>query len=130
MLLFTGMALIFTLRLASERNMALAEVKRTTLVEHFLFNLFQGGDKSVGPAADLRVLTLVDRGAQEAKALGREPQLQAELYQALGQIYQELGKFDNALSFPNASLKEKDASGSNSGAVAESLLAIGLLRLD
>lgn len=129
-LLFIGMGAFFTFRLAQERNVALAEVKHTKLVEEFLFNLFQGGDKVAGPATDLRVLTLLGRGEQEAKTLSRDPQLQAELYQVLGQINQQLGEFSNAGILLGASLKQKYAARSSPMDITESLLALGSLRLD
>ncbi len=127
---FAGMAAFFTIRLAEQRNVALAEVKRTKLVEQFLFDLFQGGDKAAGTAADLRVLTLIGRGEREAKALNREPQLQAEFYQVLGGIYQELGQLDKADALLNASFKQRSAAGSGAGEMAETLLALASLRLD
>ena len=129
-LLFVGMAGFFTFRLAQERNVALAEVKRTRLVEQFLFNLFQGGDKYAGPASDVRVLTLLDRGEKETKAFDHEPQLQAELYQVLGGIYQELAQFDHADTLLQASLKEKYAAQASADEIAENLLALSSLRLD
>ena len=60
-----GMAVFFTVRLATARNAALAEAARTERIEQFMMNLFEGGDESVGPADDMRVVTLIDRGAQE-----------------------------------------------------------------
>ena len=44
-----------------------------------MLNLFQGGDADAGPADSLRVVTLVDRGMQEAKSLDADPAMQAEL---------------------------------------------------
>ena len=61
-----------------------------------MLNLFNGGDKEAGPADDLRVVSLLDRGVQEARSLDREPAVQADLYETLGGIYQKLGKFDQA----------------------------------
>ncbi len=129
LLLLAGMAVFFTIRLAEQRDLALAEAKRTKLVEQFLFSLFQGGDRAAGPTLNLSALTLLDRGEQEARALKREPRLKAEFNQVLGGIYQQLGQFDKADELLGASLKERFAEG-NSPDIADGLLALGSLRQD
>ena len=57
-----------------------------------MLSLFEGGDNQVAPAADLRVVTLLDRGVREARSLDGDPAIQAELNHTLGTIYQGLGK--------------------------------------
>ena len=126
-----SLVVFFTVRLAKARNAALAEAARTQRVQRFMLNLFQGGDEAAGPADSLRVVTLLDRGVQEAQSLGSEPQVQAELYQNLGSIYQKLAKFDQADSLLHSSLEErKKLFGQDSPEVAETLVAVGLLRDD
>ncbi len=125
------LVVFFTLRLAHAQNAALAAAARTQRVQRFMLNLFEGGDKSAAPAESLRVITLADRGLQEAKTLTRNPELRAELYQTLGGIYQKLGKFDRAESLLREALEERKSSfGPNHAEVAESLVALGLLHLD
>jgi len=86
-----GLVAFFTIRLAIARNAALEEASRTQRIQNFMMNLFQGGDEAAGPSDSLRVITLLDRGVQEAKVLNTEPAVQAELYQTLGGIYAKLG---------------------------------------
>ena len=76
--------------------MALAEAARTQRIQRFMLNLFGGGDQGAGPAEELRVVTLIDRGAEEARTLDKEPEVQADLYLTLGDMYEKLGKFDRA----------------------------------
>jgi serine/threonine protein kinase/tetratricopeptide (TPR) repeat protein len=126
-----GLVVFFTVRLAIARNIVLAEAARTQRIQRFMTNLFEGGDKEAGPADSLRVVTLVDRGVQEARTLDAEPEIQAELYLTLGGIYQKLGKFDQADSLLRSSLDQrKRLFGPDHRAVAESLVALGLLRVD
>lgn len=128
-LVVIGLVVFFTVRLANARNAALAEAARTQRIQKFMLNLFEGGDQAVGPAGDLRVVTLVDRGAQEARALDGEPVVQAELYQTLGTIYKNLGKFEQAEKLITSSLeRRKLLFGENSAEVAESLIDFALLR--
>src|SRR6185369_237982 len=84
----------FTVRLAVARNTAMAQAARAQRIQRFMLNLVNGGDKEAGPADNLRVVSHLDRGVQEARSLDREPAVQADLYETLGGIYQKLGKFD------------------------------------
>jgi serine/threonine-protein kinase len=126
-----GLVAFYTVRVAIARNVALAEAARTQRIQRFMLNLFEGGDKQAGPAEDLRVLTLVDRGVKEARALAGEPAVQAELYETLGRIYQQLGNFGQADSLLHSALDQRRSLfGSDHADVAESLVALGLLRTD
>jgi serine/threonine-protein kinase len=129
--LVVGLVIFFTVRLTIARNAALAEAARTQRIQKFMTNLFQGGDASAAPADSLRVVTLLDRGVQEARSLSAEPEVQADLYATLGSIYQKLGKLDQADSLFTSSFEErKSLFGADAPQVAESMVAIGLLRDD
>jgi len=129
--LIGGLIVFFTLRVAKARDAALAEAARTQRIQQFMINLFQGGDAAAGPSESLRVITVVDRGVQQARNLSHDPKVQAELYANLGSIYQKLGKFDEADSLLHSALDErKSLFGADSPEVAESLTALGLLRSD
>jgi serine/threonine protein kinase/tetratricopeptide (TPR) repeat protein len=126
-----SLVIFFTVRLAGARNEALAEAARTQRIQQFMLNLFHGGDASVGPAADLRVVSLLDHGVQEAQALAGEPAVQAELYRTLGDVYRKLGNFERAGQLIESSLERRRALfGSNHRAVAESLVTLGILRIE
>lgn len=126
-----GLVVFYTVRLAAARNAALAEAARTQRVQAFMLNLFQGGDETAGPSDNLRVVTLLDRGVQEARSLDSDPEVQAELYQTLGGVYENLGKFDRADSLIRSALdRRKQLHGPDNREVAESLVALGLLRAD
>jgi serine/threonine protein kinase/tetratricopeptide (TPR) repeat protein len=129
--LVVALVIFFTVRLAIARNAALAEAARTQRIQKFMTNLFQGGDASAGPADNLRVVTLLDRGVQEAQSLNAEPEVQSELYETLGTLYQKLGKLDQANTLLNSSLQaRKSLYGPDAAPVAEGLVALGLLRAD
>ncbi len=126
-----GVTVVFMLRLAAERNAALAEAGRSRRIQQFMLNLFQGGDSDAGPANDLTVATLIDRGEQEARVLDQDPVVQAELYQTLGDIHHKLGRLDRAEILMNMALeKRQTVPGTNAANIAESLVALGLLRVD
>jgi serine/threonine protein kinase/Flp pilus assembly protein TadD len=129
--LVIGMAAFFTVRLAIARNRAVAETARAQRIQRFMLNLFEGGEKESGPGDSLKVVTLLDRGVQEARDLNSEPAVQAELYQTLGSIYQKLGKLDQADSLLDSGLERRiSLFGTDSAEAADSMVALGLLRID
>src|SRR6202142_4504859 len=127
--LLVGLVIFYTVRLTRARNAALMQAAQTQTIQRFMLNLFQGGDPSAGPADDLRVVTLLDRGVQEARSLDSEPAVQAELYETLGGIYQKLGKYDQADPLLQSALRTRQSVfGADSTETAKSLLALGSLR--
>jgi tetratricopeptide (TPR) repeat protein len=119
----------YTIRLTNARDAAVAEAARTGRIQRFVTQLFQGGDQAAGPAESLQVVTLIDRGVQEARSLTSEPAIQAELFQTLGAIYQKLGKLDRADTLLLEALRTRTARG-DSTAVGSTLIALGQLRND
>jgi serine/threonine protein kinase len=126
-----ALVVFYTVRVTEARNSALAQAARTQRIQSFMTKLFEGGDESVGPADSLRVVTLIDRGVQEARALDGEPEIQAELLQTLGGLYEKLGNLGRADSLLSASLaKRREVLGTDHPDVGESLVALGMLRDD
>jgi len=124
-----GLVVFYTVRLTSARNAAQIEAARTQRIQRFMLDLFDGGDNAVAPADSLRVVTLVDRGVRQARTLGAEPAVQAELYETLGNIYRQLGKLAPADTLLRAALDGRRALfGQEHADVASSLVALGLLR--
>jgi serine/threonine-protein kinase len=117
----------YTVRLAAARDDAVAEAARTQRVQRFVLNLLQGGDAAAGPMDTLRVVTIVDRGVQEARLLDVEPVVQAALYSTLGGIYQKLGNLPRADSLLKSALGAPRATPADSVA---NLVALAMLRVD
>ncbi|MEP6589728.1 MAG: serine/threonine-protein kinase [Gemmatimonadota bacterium] len=121
----------YTVRLRLARDLAVAESERTQRIQAYMLQLFQGGDDAAGPADSLRVTTLLELGAREARALDGEPAVQADLYQTLGGIYQQLGRMDRADSLLTlAYARQRAIHGDGSREVAGALVALGRLRID
>jgi serine/threonine-protein kinase len=126
-----GLTVFYTVRLANARNVAVAETVRTLRIQRFMLDLFQGNeDEAVAPADSLRVVTLVDRGVQQARSLDVEPAVQAELFETLGSLYRSLGKLGPADSLLRTALARRRALyGPSHPSVASSLVALGELRI-
>jgi eukaryotic-like serine/threonine-protein kinase len=129
--LVIGLVAFYTVRLAAARNAAVAQATRTDRIQRFMLRLFDGGEKEAGPADNLRVVTLIDRGVLDARTLDREPLVQAELYETLGSIYERLGKFDQADTLLRASIETRRALlPVNSPEIARGVTALARLRSD
>ncbi len=129
-LLSVGAATSYTVRLGRARDAAVREAERRTRLQRFMLALFTGGDEA-GPADSLRVVTLVDRGVQEARLLDGDPAGQADLYATLGSVYQKLGRFERADAMMQAALlAHANAGNRDSLTRAALLLNLGDLRID
>ncbi len=124
-----GMLLHFTLRLETARDQALAETARVQGIQRFLTQLFEGGTSAAGPSDDLRVVTLVDRGAREVRSLHADPATRGDLHHTLGTVYRNLGKHGQASEMLEASLEIRKSLDTPAG-ISESLTALSLLRQD
>ncbi len=129
--MIVGLVSFYTFRLSSAREAALAEATRAQRIQRFMFTMFRGGDERAGPADSLRVVTLLDRGLDEARTLDAEPRLQADLYHTLGGISRQLGQLDRADSLLSLALdRRRDLLGAGHADIAESELAVGELRIE
>jgi eukaryotic-like serine/threonine-protein kinase len=125
------LSVLFTIGLTSARDAALAEAARTERVQRLMTNIFQGGDALAGPHVEMKVTEMLERGVLEAEAMTSDPSVQAELMHNLANIYRQLGILDKADALYGKSLDRRtEVFGRNSPEVAESLVAIGLLRVD
>ncbi|MGE0816300.1 MAG: tetratricopeptide repeat protein [Vicinamibacterales bacterium] len=93
---FAGVAVVATARVASARAATEEAAVRAERRLQFLLDLFDGGGRGEAPSAELRVLSLVDRGVREADLLASDPEAQADLFNTLGRVSLELGDLDRA----------------------------------
>jgi eukaryotic-like serine/threonine-protein kinase len=127
----SSLTAFYTVRLNRANAAAREEAARTARIQQFMLNLFDAAETDAAPANDLRVITLVDRGVQEARGLDGEPAIQAALYQTLGSLYQRLGNYDGADSLLQSALDgRRRLSGPDDRDSLDSLVALSLLRID
>ena len=119
----------YTVRLATARDNAVANAARAARIQGFTMRLFEGGDEAAGPADSLRVVTLLDRGLQDARTLEADPATQAELYLTLGSIHQKLGNLERADTLlTKAVAKRRALLGNDHQDVAAALVELGSLQ--
>ena len=122
-----GLVVFYTVRLGVARNEAVAEAARAQRMTRFVLNLFEGGDQYAGPAADLRVLALVERGEAKARALSGDPVAQTEMLQTLGGVQRKMGNLEKADGLLREALGKRQA---GTAEYAMALLDLALLRTD
>jgi eukaryotic-like serine/threonine-protein kinase len=83
----------WTQSITHARDEARTQAARTERLQRFLVRLFEGGDDDAGPSDTLRVATLIDNGVREARLLTDDPDAQLDLFQSLGTIAQQLGRY-------------------------------------
>jgi serine/threonine-protein kinase len=131
LLLIAGTVIFFTVRLARARDAALAEAARSRRIEQFMLNLLGASDEKAAPADNLRVVTLLDHGVQEAGQLDADPEAQSDLYENLGNMYDMLGEFPKADKLLLLALDcRRHASHSDDAKTAEILVQIGIAKAD
>ncbi|MFN8587724.1 MAG: tetratricopeptide repeat protein [Candidatus Eisenbacteria bacterium] len=84
--LLVGVVSVYTWRLNAEREHAQRMAGRAQRVQQFMQDLFRGDDEQIGPSDTLRVVTLLQRGIEQAAALASEPEAQADLRWTLGRL--------------------------------------------
>jgi serine/threonine protein kinase/tetratricopeptide (TPR) repeat protein len=130
-IVLAGVVTFYTVRLARARNLAVSEATRAERVQGLMLDIFSGGEDGAAPAEYLRVIDVLDRGRLAADSIANEPTVQAELFQTLGTIYGQLGRFADADTLMNQGLERTRAAfGSDSIQTAQTLVALGRLRLE
>lgn len=120
-----------TIGLKRARDAAVREAARADRVQDFMLEMLRNGEQEIGPAQEMKVSDLVERGVREAKAMDRNPEIQADLFDTFGTIYQSWGKFDKAYLLLEGARKSRAAlHGEDSVKAAESLLHLALWQND
>jgi len=124
--LVVGMTVFYTVSLMRARDAALAEKARTQRVVDFMLELLKNGDDEVGPASEMKVTELVERGVKNAEGMQNDPQVQAVLLDTFGGIFQSWGQGERAFKLLDAGAKERAAIfGAASPEAAEAMMHLG-----
>jgi len=95
-------------------------------VTEFLVALFQASDPLQSRGDSITVRTLLERGARRVdRDLAEQPAVRAELLETLGQVYENLGGFEDAVSLlQRATMLRRDSLPGRPG-LAKSLVRLG-----
>lgn len=128
-LAFVATIIGFTLRLAEQRDRALAEAAKSEQVTRFLIELFQVNDPSESRGDTLTANQVLERGAARAgRELASQPLLQANLLAAIGEVYSSLGQLQRAAPALEETLRLRERNGAGRLDIARALGALSFLR--
>jgi serine/threonine-protein kinase len=138
--LLVGMgAAVWQARVASrerdraEAALAQAEqsLRQSLEVKDFLITLFEANDPMEARGATPTASDLLARGVDRVAELEGQPSVQAEMLDAIGRVYQSLGRFEDAVPYLAQALDlRREVFGDADPVVAESLERMGtILRL-
>jgi serine/threonine-protein kinase len=108
----TAGATVLVLIVASSLGMAwqarriAAEARTTDAVKNFLVNLFRDADSTQANGKEVTARELVDRGAARLGKVSGEPVLRGELSSVLGEIYNDLGRSQEAEALERAAIAD------------------------
>jgi tetratricopeptide (TPR) repeat protein len=83
-------------QIAAERDRAQLAQAKAEEVTAFLMRMFQASDPSETGGDEVTARELLARGLARVEALQDQPDVQAELLEVIGSVYQSLGKFNEA----------------------------------
>jgi serine/threonine-protein kinase len=115
-----------TRQIGAERDRAQAAQAKAEEVTGFLVRMFQAGDPAETRGADITARELLARGVERVDGLSGQPEVQAQLLDVMGRVYQSLGTFDQARPLLDRALQtRRTALGDTHKDVGDSLTHLG-----
>lgn len=127
--LIASLVAFYTIRLASERDRAVAEAAKSQQVASFLSNVFAVSNPSEARGRTVTARELLDRGAARiADELAGQPDVQADLMELMGNVYLGLGLYDESVAVLERALESRRrVSGELNAEMAHTLNALGVV---
>jgi serine/threonine-protein kinase len=98
-LLVAAFTIVYTTRLAAERDRARLEARKAAAVSSFLSGLFEAADPYTARGETITARELLDKGAERVHSeLAGQPDVQAEMLSTIGQAYANLGVLDEGVA--------------------------------
>jgi serine/threonine-protein kinase len=131
-LLIAGLVGFYTWRLANERDRAQLEARKAAQVSAFLADLFKVSDPSAARGRTITARELLDRGAQRlANELADQPEVQAQMMEVTGTVYQSLAQLDSAGALLEKSLAiRRKLPGNVQADIARTLWVLGKVKVE
>lgn len=101
----------YTMRLAEQRTLAQAEAAKAKELSEYLIGLFEAGDPFAESIDKLDIRKLLDRGVERAEGLAAQPEVQAQMFNALGRVYTMLSEYERAETLLQRALKLRATAG-------------------
>ena len=110
------MSTIYGIRLADERDRALAEAEKSSRLAGFLTELFTSVDPNQAQGEEITARQLLEQGVRRIDhELEQQPQARADLLHVMGDVYLRLGLYDRALELLQSAAEANEDLGADGG---------------
>lgn len=96
LILFISFASFYTLRITEQRTQAQIAATKAEEVSDFLIQLFEASDPASNLGNVFTTRELLKNGVQMSEQLSAQPLLQARLFDITGQVYRNIGNYDQS----------------------------------
>jgi len=111
-----------------ERDRAQQALRQSEDVTSYLVDIFASSDPARGAVDTVAARELLRQGLERAEALRAQPEVQARMFVALGEVYANLGEFDQARGLMERALTiRRTVYGADHVEVAQSMDHLGTL---
>lgn len=100
-----GFTLFYTHRISQEKQLAELQAQKAEQITLFLMDMFEANSPSQTGGEILNLQNMLLRGESEAGKLEGYPEIQAQMYEVIGEIYRRLGQYDKSESLLRQSLQ-------------------------
>lgn len=104
LLLVVSFTLFYTQRIAEEKRFAELQAQKAEQVTLFLMDLFEANSPTQSGGEIITARDMLIRGETEAEKLEGYPELKAQMYEVIGEIYRRLGQYGKSESLLRQSL--------------------------
>ena len=134
LLLLVGIVAFYTLRLSAARDaaeeardQAERELAKSEAVTGFLMDLFEASNPDEARGREVTARELLARGAAQADTFSADLDVQAELLDVIGIVYQNLGQYDAALPLHEQAVRVRRAADADPLDLAQSMHELAVL---
>lgn len=131
LILIIGFTLFYTQRISQEKRFAELQAQKAEQVTMFLMDMFEASNPTETGGEILNARDMLERGEAEAETLEGYPEIKAQMYEVIGEIYRRLGQYNRSERLLRQSLSiRQDIYGNYHIETVSSLDKLGLLLIN
>ncbi len=104
LILTIGFTLFYTQRISEEKRFAEVQAQKAQQVTSFLMDLFEASSPTQSGGEVVTSRDMLVRGEMEAEKLEGYPEIKAQMFGVIGEIYRRLGQYDKSESLLRQSI--------------------------
>lgn len=104
LILSIGFTLFYTQRISEEKRIAELQAQKAEQITLFLMDMFEASSPAQSGGEVVTSRDMLIRGEMEAEKLEGYPEIKAQMYEVIGEIYRRLGQYDKSESLLRQSI--------------------------